>query len=177
MKLRFKSLILIQDVYFSHSMQLCIISALQSDVTFSTALAKAQTISRKYSCSTKAKDILKRCGFGQRLTLGSKTRWWSELEMVKKIIGAYESNSLNAMIREMKWSEEILWSEILILKSYVAIFTVFAQSSDFLGSEKNTTIALVYPIINILRRTLAKQDHAVKQFTTNLDKLLTDRFK
>ena len=157
-------------------MQLCIISALQSDVTFSTALAKAQTISRKYSCSTKAKDILKRCGFGQRLTLGSKT-WWSELEMVKKIIGAYESNSLNAMIREMKWSEEILWSEILILKSYVAIFTVFAQSSDFLGSEKNTTIALVYPIINILRKTLAKQDHAVKQFTTNLDKLLTDRFK
>ena len=40
-------------------MQLGIISALQSDVTFSTALAKAQTISRKYSCSTKAKDILK----------------------------------------------------------------------------------------------------------------------
>ena len=97
--------------------------------------------------------------------------------MVKKIIGAYEANALNAMIREVNWSEEILWSEILILKSYVAIFTVFAQSSDFLGSEKNTTIALVYPIINVLRKTLAKQDHAVKQFTTNLDKLLMDRFK
>ena len=65
------------------------------------------------------------------------------LEIVKKIIEADESNALNAMIGEMNWSEEILWSEILILKSYVAIFTMFTQSSDFLGSEKNTTIALV----------------------------------
>ena len=56
----------------------------------------------------KSQGHSERCGLGQRLTLGSKTRWWSELEMVKKIIGAYEANALNAMIREMNWSEEIL---------------------------------------------------------------------
>ena len=115
----------------------------------------------KYRISSKAKAILRKTSFKLRLKGWVKTRWWSDIEMVARIVKAAESpgRSLETLSDKMGWTIDINDQDVSEFKNYLTIMTPFMDMGNKLGAEKLSTMHLVFPII---RELLQQLDQHIK---------------
>ena len=138
---------------FQHKMQSAINKAVKGKKkSFGIILRKTRKTVIKYRRSPKAKAILKR-KYKYKLAGFVKTRWWTDLVMVKSFIkcASAPGKPLENMIDLMGWGIEFTDRDINLLKSFVSIMQPIQELSDSMGAEKKSTIHLVYPsLIEVL---------------------------
>ena len=165
-----------------HTMQLPICRVIRKKkISFGRVLTKTRRYVVKYRQSSKAKAILRKTSFKLRLKGWVKTRWWSDVEMVAIVIKASESpgRPLTKLSDQMKWSLEITDNDIAELKDYVSIMEPFMEMDNRLGSEKQSTMHLVFPMITellqLLENNIKESNH--KTFCEVLRNQFKDYFK
>ena len=145
-----------------HTMQLPICRICKKKrSSFGRVLRKTKKYVVKYRISSKAKAILRKTSFKLRLKGWVKTRWWSDIEMVARIVKAAESpgRPLETLSDKMGWTIDINEKDVSELKNYLTIMTPFMDMGNKLGAEKLSTMHLVFPII---RELLQQLDQHIK---------------
>jgi hypothetical protein len=161
-----------------HTLQLPICRVIgNKKASFGRVLRKTKKFVVKYTRSSKAKAILRKAGFKLRLKGWVKTRWWSDYEMVARIVQAGESpgNPLTEMSDKMDWPMEILDRDLTELKGYLAIMKPFVEMGNWLGAEKLSTMHLVFPMITELLEQL--EDNIRQKNYASFCKSLRDEVK
>ena len=136
-----------------HMLQLPIQKLISSKkTTFGKVLRKCRLIVKKYRKSSKAKVILRKLGFKYILQGFCKTRWWSDVAMVERIVKAaeFEGNAVAKLIDRMEWNIEINDNDVRVLKQYLDIMDPFRVFGDRLGGEITSTVHLIYPMVSEL---------------------------
>ena len=138
---------------YSHTQQ-CAINRVnkQRNVGFGKVLGKCKKFVAKYRKSPKAKGILNNTSFKKSLIGFCKTRWYSDMAMVKSLIEAAEKEDkpLAKLSSEMNWNLQISVSDVKVLKQYGELMEPFAKHTDVLGGENYSTIHLLYPALQDL---------------------------
>lgn len=164
---------------FPHTLQCAIMRSIkQKNSGFGGMLKKCRKLVAKYRKSPKAKAILRKTKFNKVLLGWCKTRWWSELTMLKRLVEAMEcevdelgENPLDILVDKMGWFGCSLTERHLrLMKAYIEVMEFIQTKSDLLGSEKFSTIHVVIPTIGEILAHLDKMSikPLCKQFVGGL---------
>lgn len=161
---------------FSHTMQLAVGKALNGKSSiFRVPLKKVRDLSRMFSRSGKAKDILKASG-GLSIKSYCATRWFSELTTVKSFMQnrQLKGDPVATAAIQMGWKSSLPSVEdYRILQRYTEIMEPFARHTDELGGEKYCTINNLMPSLRDLLGHLTEVEQSddtpgVKNFAGDL---------
>jgi hypothetical protein len=162
---------------FPHTLQLPILKTVkQRRSSFGRSLKKTRRMVVKYRRSSKAKNILDR-KFKRRLKGYCKTRWWTDNDMVRRVVEARETETeegpdpLTYLVEEMEWSQSLIITEndLKYLKGFLTIMEPLQEKSDLLGAEERSTIHLVYPSLLEIEAHLSECSKGItKTFATRL---------
>lgn len=148
---------------------------------FGKLLRKVRRLVKAYNKSGKAKKVLRNTGHKLRLVGFVKTRWWSDVAMVERVVKAaeYPGNALQKLINKMEWNFEITENDIANLKDYLDIMMPFKTLIERLGGEDRSTIHLVYPSIKELNNHLEEliKNNVQKTFCEALHHEFNNYFK
>ena len=165
---------------FPHTLQLPILKTVKQKMnSFGRPLKKTRRMVVKYRRSAKAKNILDQ-KFKRRLKGYCKTRWWTDNDMVRRVVEAKETDGvpdpLTYLVEEMEWSRRLIITDndLRYLTGFLDIMEPLQEKSDLLGAEERSTINLVYPS---LQEILAHLDQSSSGFTKTFATQLKSEIK
>ena len=169
---------------YAHTMQLAInkVNKLKNQA-FGRVLMKGKNYVKKYRTSSKAKYILRKTSYKNRLAGFVQTRWHSDLAMSKSLVEAGEKadKPLALLTEAMNWNIEISVGDIRTLKTFNTLMEPFASKTNFLGGEKYSTVQLHLPTLMELMNQLddvgAKSGGGVLRYCNKLKSEIEQYFR
>lgn len=125
---------------------------------FGRVLKKTRKFVIKYRRSAKAKGVLMKY-YKRRLAGFCKTRWWTDVFMVKSVLLASEADGapLEKLADEMEWNISITDRDVADLKLFIGVMSPFEQLFSKLNGELYSTINQVFPSLMELKSLLEKK--------------------
>ena len=146
---------------------------------FCRVLKKTRKYVIKYRTSAKAKSVLLKY-YKKRLAGFCKTRWWTDVFMVKSVLLAAKADGgpLEKLTDEMDWNIYISDRDVTELELFIEIMSPFEELFSKLNGELYSTMNQVFPSVKELMLILEskKNDPKVGSFSRELLKEVKSSF-
>ena len=130
---------------FAHCLQLVVSDRIKACSAASSSLRKVAELAKFAHTSTIFSQRLEE--FHLTIPMANRTRWNSQFQTVKHVIGI-PSSVLNSMLTDLKKTDLILnTKDRKILEEFISLFQLFYESTMLTQGESYSTISLVAPTV------------------------------